>query len=405
MSKIRRVTATWTLAGGACFLALSAVSALSDSDTATVVPTNDAPNPYRTIRGWAKLPEGRHWGSSSAVDIDRDGMSVWVAERCGVNGCYDRATGKMSDLDPVIKLDTNGNILKMWGKGMFASPHGIYVDNDNNIWVTDYGDNAPPPPGRGRGRGAKKGDGPPQPVAPVARVIPTGPIGPRPGSTFGHLVYKFNQDGKVLMTLGTPGGAAEPGYFFQPDDVVTGKNGDIFVSEGHGAGNDRILKFAKDGKFIKTWGKLGSGPGELDEPHGLAIDSKGRLLVGDRNNNRIQIFDQDGKYLSEIRNFSRPSGLFIDKKNNLYVADSESEGWAKNHNGWKRGIRIGSLKTLKVTAFIPDPDVVDVHDSSAAEGVAVDDAGNIYGAEVGPRDIKKYVKDTNKEKNKDKNKK
>jgi len=195
----------------------------------------------------------------------------------------------------------------------------------------------------------------------------------------------------VLLTLGKPGGAASPAYFYQPNDVVTAPNGDIFVAEGHGAGNNRILKFDKTGKFIKEWGKLGNAPGEFDQPHTLALDSRGRLIVGDRNNNRIQIFDQDGKFLQELRQFSRPSGVWVDRNDILYVADSESESVSRNHNGWKRGIRYGSLKDGKILGFIPDPDEK-ATGTSAAEGVAVDAAGNIYGAEVGPKQVKKYTK-------------
>jgi len=192
------------------------------------------------------------------------------------------------------------------------------------------------------------------------------------------------------LTLGKPGGAIGEEFFYQPNDILVAPNGDIFVSQGHGAPVDRIFKFDKNGKFIKAWGKRGTGPGEFDQPHALAMDSKGRLFIGDRNNNRIQIFDQDGKFLFETREFSRPSGIFIDKQDNIYVADSESESVARNHNGWKRGIRIGSVKDMKVTAFIPDPNEK-ATTTSAAEGVAVDAKGNIYGAEVGPRAVKKYV--------------
>jgi sugar lactone lactonase YvrE len=193
------------------------------------------------------------------------------------------------------------------------------------------------------------------------------------------------------MTLGTPGGAAEPDYFYAPNDVIVAPSGEIFVSEGHGAGNNRILKFTKDGKLIKSWGKLGTGPGEFDQPHALAFDSKGRLFVGDRNNNRIQIFDQDGNFLAQMKQFSRPSGIFIDKNDMIYVADSESMSVSRNHDGWKRGIRIGSLTDGKVVAFIPDP-VEEARGTSAAEGVAADAQGNIYGAEVGPMALKRYVK-------------
>jgi DNA-binding beta-propeller fold protein YncE len=347
----------------------------ASSDTG---PTNDAPNPYRTIEHWAKLPEGRKMGSTSAVDIDKDGKSVWVAERCGANSCLDRATGQIKDVDPILKFDPDGNLLKSFGKGMFIAPHGIYVDRDDNVWITDYQDNAPLPEG-GRGRGPGRG------------APPVGSIGPRPGATKGNQVFKFSSDGKLLMTIGKPGGAAEPECCYAPNDVIVAKNGDIFIAEGHGAGNNIVFKYSKDGKLIKSWGKLGTGPGEFDQPHSLAFDSKGRLYVADRNNNRIQVFNQDGTYISEMRQFSRPSGIFIDKHDNIYSADSESESVSRNHDGWKRGIRVGSLKDGKVVAFIPDP-VEKATGTSAAEGVAADAKGNIYGAEVGPQDAKKYVK-------------
>ena len=367
-----------------CLLALAAVAAGGiswSSASAQDAPTNDAPNPYRTVEGWAKLPEGRKWGSTSAVDIDKDGKSIWVAERCGANGCLDRSTGEIKNIPTILKFDENGNLVKSFGAGMLIFPHGIYVDRQGNIWVTDGQDNAPLPPGGRRGAAGGAGRGAP----------PSGPIGPRPGATKGNQVFKFSPDGKLLLTLGKPGGAAAPDYFYQPNDVIVAKNGDIFVSEGHGAGNNRILKFNKDGKFIKEWGKLGTGPGEFDQPHALAFDSKGRLYVGDRNNNRIQIFDQDGNYIADLKQFSRPSGIYIDRHDNIYVTDSESMSVSRNHDGWKRGIRIGNLKDGKVVAFIPDP-AEKATGTSAAEGVAADAKGNIYGAEVGPMALKRYVK-------------
>lgn len=358
-------------------------------------PTNDAPNPYKTIKDWAKLPDGRTMGSTSAVDIDRDGKSIWVAERCGANTCLDRSTGEIKKIDTILKFDADGNVVKSFGAGMLIFPHGIYVDKDDNIWVTDGQDNGTPPARGARGaRGARNGTGRgaegAAPAAP-APVAPTGPIGPPADATKGNQVYKFSSDGKLLMTLGKPGGAASPDYFYQPNDVIVAKNGDIFVSEGHGRGNNRVMKFSKDGKFIKEWGKLGTGPGEFDQPHALAFDSKGRLYVGDRNNNRVQVFDQNGKYITEYRQWSRPSGIFIDKHDVMYVADSESQAVARNHSGWKNGIRMGKISDGKITAFIPDPEEHPTN-TSAAEGVAVDAAGNIYGAEVGPRAVKKYIK-------------
>jgi sugar lactone lactonase YvrE len=343
-------------------------------------PTNDLPNPYRSIENAFALPDGRVWGSTSAVEIGKDGRSIWVVERCGANSCVtDPATGKMSPLDPILHYDASGRLIKSFGAGLLVGPHGIFVDRDGNVWVTDYQDNAPRAP-RGTGNAAGAG-------AQGRRGV----AGPLPGGTVGHLVYKFSPEGKILMTLGKPGGGVEPDFFFQPNDVLVTRRGEIFVSCGHGQGKSEMLKFSKDGKLIKRWGQTGTGPGEFDQPHALAMDSRGRLFVGDRNNNRIQIFDQDGKFLEEWRQFSRPSGIYIDRKDTIYVADSESESVSRNHDGWKRGIRVGSAKDGSVKYFIPDP-VEKAPSTSAAEGVAADSQGNIYGAEVGPRRLMKYVK-------------
>jgi sugar lactone lactonase YvrE len=334
-------------------VAVCALAAMAYAQ-ADVRPTNLLPNPYDTVQGWAKMPAGRTWGATGAVDIDKDGKSIWVAERCGANSCQ----GSM--LDPILHFDENGKLIKSFGAGMTIAPHGIFVDRDDNVWVTD--------------------------------CACTPGLTPEAGK--GHQVFKFSKDGKLLMTLGKAGGGREPEFFFQPNDVLVAPNGDIFVSEGHTStpgSTARILKFSRDGKFIKTWGKLGTAGGDFDQPHALAMDSKRRLFVGDRGNNRIQIFDQDGSFLDQWKQFSRPSGLYIDPKDTLYVADSESESIAKNHDGWKRGIRIGSAQNGSIKYFIPDP-VEKATTTSAAEGVAADEQGNIYGAEVGPRALKKYVK-------------
>jgi len=360
----------------AALLSSAAIVAQRDSG-----PTNDLPNPYQSIEGAFTLPEGRVWGSTSAVEIGKDGRSVWVAERCGANSCVtDPATGKMSPLDPILHYDASGKLIKSFGAGLLVGPHGMFVDRDGNIWVTDYQDNAPRAP-RGAGN----------PAAAAGGQGRRGAGGPLPGATVGHLVYKFSPDGKILMTLGKPGGGVEPDFFFQPNDVLVTRSGEIFVSCGHGQGKSEILKFSKDGTLIKRWGQTGTGPGEFDQPHALAMDSKGRLFIGDRNNNRIQIFDQNGMFLAEWKQFSRPSGIYIDKNDTIYVADSESESVSRNHDGWKRGIRIGSAKDGSVKYFIPDP-VEKAPSTSAAEGVAADAQGNIYGAEVGPRRLMKYVR-------------
>lgn len=307
-------------------------------------PTNSQPNPYRAVEQWATLPDGRAWGSTSAVGIAPNGH-IWTAERCGANSC----AGSM--VAPIVEIDPSGKVLRTFGAGLLIFPHGFYVDRDGNIWVTDA-----------QGKDGK-----------------------------GHQVFKFSPDGKVLMTLGKAGVAGEgPDTFNEPSDVIVAPNGDIFVADGHGGeSNARIVKFTKDGKFSKSWGRKGSGPGEFDTPHAIALDSQGRLFVGDRNNNRIQIFDQDGKFIAEWKQFSRPSGVDIDAHDTIYVSDSESN--AEANPGWKRGIRIGSAKDGTVTGLIPDP-AVNLDDTTGAEGVAADAAGNVYGAEVGPKMLRKYVR-------------
>jgi sugar lactone lactonase YvrE len=174
--------------------------------------------------------------------------------------------------------------------------------------------------------------------------------------------------------------------------VVIGPDGSIFIAVGHlGRGDDnRVAKFAADGTFIKSWGKTGTGRDEFHDPHAIAMDSQGRLFIGDRYNNRIQIYDQDGKYIATWTQFGRPSGIHIDDNDIIYVADSESN-WTRNP-GWKRGIRVGSIKDGWVTAFIPDPEP-DPNNSatSGAEGVAADAMGNIFSAEVGPKMLRKYA--------------
>src|SRR6266852_5135955 len=170
-------------------LALLPVLAGAQSDQ----PTNGAPNMYETHKDYFKLPEGRTWGSTSAVDIDKDGKSIWVAERCGTNSCLDRATGKMNDLPTVVKFDASGKLVKSFGAGLLIFPHGIHVDRDGNVWVTDGQDDAPVPArGGGAGRGAAGAAGGAASGAAAGggrAAAPAGPIGPRPSATHGNQVF------------------------------------------------------------------------------------------------------------------------------------------------------------------------------------------------------------------------
>jgi len=355
--------------------ALATIALCADAVSADVQPTNDLPNPYQTTAPWGKPADGRKWGALNGVAIDNDGVSVWVADRCGANPdvppgaspvAYDSCAG--SKLAPVMKFDGAGNVLKSFGAGMFIFPHKIYVDRDGNVWVVD-------------GRGVNERE---------RKLFPQ-------DATKGHTVVKFSPDGKVLLTIGKAGVAGDPpDALTEPTSVVVAPNGDIFIAEGHSGQQPtatpatvaRISRFTKDGKFVKSFGKLGTGPVEFRTPHDIAMDPQGRLLVADRGNHRIQFLDQNGTFISEWKQFGRPSGVYL-RNDLIYVADSESNGVAPNP-GWLRGIRVGRLSDGAVLYRIPDP--LELKTTSAAEGVAVDAQGNVYGGEVGPRQLVKHTK-------------
>jgi sugar lactone lactonase YvrE len=316
------------------------------------------PNPYRNVDGWAKLPNGRVIGAVGDVDIDPDGQHIWAVIRCdaGVEKfgyeCLD------SKLDTIVRFDATGNADRSFGGGEFIWPHGIEVDAQGNVYVAD--------------------------AAAAERTTD----GKR-----GHQVVKFSPDGKVLLRLGTPGvPGGDETHFNAPSDVAVAPNGDIFVADGHGdTTNNRVVRFSRDGKFLKAWGHTGYGPGEFRTLHAIAIDMRGRVFVGDRSNNRIQIFDQDGKHLSTWTQFGKPSGIFFDERDRIYVADSESDN--VQNPGWEMGIRIGDAATGWVSEFILYPwgDPRDTQ-GNGAEFAAVDRAGNIYAGEPRPRKLTKYVR-------------
>lgn len=316
------------------------------------------PNPYRIEDGWAKLPDGRVTGALGGLKMDNDGKHLWAVVRCTPDAPYGQECLE-SDLDPILKFDLEGNVVDSFGGGLIIWPHGLDVDQDGNIWVADS-------------------------VAPDNM--------PANGNR-GQQVIKFSPQGKVLMHLGTPG---VPGndetHFNAPSDVAVLPNGDILVGDGHGTdGNNRVVKYSPDGKYLMQWGKTGYGHGEFRGVHDLAIDSRGRVFVADRSNNRIEVFDDQGKHLSTWQQFGRPSGIYFGPGDKIYVADSSSNN--VSNPGFHIGIRIGDAKTGWVEEFVRWP-WSDPHktNGAAAESVAVDNDGNMYGGEPFQRVLRKYVR-------------
>jgi sugar lactone lactonase YvrE len=332
-------------------------------------------NPYRRVDGlqagqgegklgvaWPKLPNGRRTGSPAGMDIDKDGESLWAALRCGNDATPlgSQTNCDNSDLDPIVRFDKDGNVTKMFGSRMFSWPHGLHIDRDGNLWIAEAGTPKPKP-------GAK-------------------PIG--------HQVLKYSPEGVLLMALGEAGVAGKDNnHFDRPTDVVTAANGDVFVADGHAIdGNSRIVKFTKDGTFIKAFGTNGYGPGQLRQPHALNIDpTTGHVYVADRINSRIVIFDQDGKYLNRWTQFGMPSDIVFDAQGNIYVADSESD--ALENTGWEKGIRIGKVKSGFVEHFIPDggDNPPFTEHGSGPESLAVDRHGNIFAGEPRNHALQKYI--------------
>ncbi len=318
---------------------------------------------YRLVADWPHLPaemNGGVFGETIGAERDPDG-NIWVLHRCFGTVPAGAATCVGRDTDPpILKFAPSGQFLDSWGEGVFAVPHGFHIDYEGNVWATDANGND------------------------TVLGLSTGGRG--------HQVLKFSPQGELLLTLGKAGVAGNgPDTFDRPTDVAVSRNGDIFVTDGHGT-NNRVVKFSQDGTFLTTWGQTGSAPGEFDQPHTLSLDSRGRVFVGDRSNGRVQVFEPDGTFVVEWRQFGRPSGMFIDENDILYVTDSTSN--SRNNPGRKRGIYVGSVMDGVVTAFIPDPDLEQQDELriSGASGIATDREGSVYAADVGPHRVRKYTK-------------
>jgi len=333
----------------------------------------ELPNPYRLAEGWPTIPKGMnggHWGEVIRVHVHSDG-NIWVFHRCfnTVPPGHASCLGRDASNPPILEFAPSGKLLKSFGVGLFAYPHGFTVDESGDLWVSDVNDEATI-----LGMSAKNAEG-------VIR---------------GQEVLKLGPSGKVLMMLGKEGIAGNgPDTFDRPTGIAIGRNGDIFVTDGHAPNahnSGRVVKFSKDGKFIKSWGHLGSAPGDFDEPHDIFIGgSQERVYVADRKNNRIQVFDQDGNFIAAWNQFGQPSSVFVSKDDTIYIGTAFPDPSAKK--GQLRGIVVGNAKDGSLKAFIPDPadpDKLDV--GTTASGIAADAAGSIYAADVAAHNLRKYVK-------------
>jgi NHL repeat len=340
----------------------------------------ELPNPYRLAEDWPTLPQsmnGGRWGEVIRVHVHSDG-NIWIFHRCfntvppGSATCIGRGEAN----PPILQFDPFGKLLKSFGAGMFGYPHGFTVDHEGNLWVSDVNDKD---------------------------TVLGMPARNAAGDVLGQEVLKLDQNGKVLMMLGKMGvGGSGTDTFDRPTGVAVAANGDIFVSDGHSpnkSNNGRILKFSKDGKFIKTWGHKGSAPGDFEDPHDIFVGgSLGRVYVADRRNSRIQIFDQDGNLIATWSQFGQPSSVFVGPDDTLYVgAAFRDEATRRNESarvqpGEVRGIVVGNAIDGSLRAFIPDPtDAGAIDRGTSASGIAADAMGNIYAADVGAHKLRKYA--------------
>lgn len=302
--------------------------------------------PYHVENDWATPETGRKWGAVSAIDIDKDGKSVWLFERC--SGTRNDECVQNPKMNPIMKFDEHGKLLKAFGAGLFHYPHGIFIDRNDHIWVVD---------------GVSK------------------------NAVVGDTIRIFDQDGKLLETHGTEGvrgSATDPYNYNEVSDVLQAPNGDIFVADGHDPdGNFRMLKYDRNWKFISMWGQKGNKPEDFNPPHGLSMDKEGRLYVADRGNRAVKRFDQNGKLLDVWTQFGQPSGVFVDKNDILYVADSTSNPAT---TAFSPGIRMAKVSDGVIFGNIPWSVV------GTEEGVAVADDGTVYGGYTNTPGAHRFLK-------------
>ncbi len=286
---------------------------------------------------WPERPKNVSWGPMSGVAVDAQD-NVWVLSRAG---------------PPVQVYQPDGKFLRSWGAGLLDTPHQLRIDRQGNVWLADSGN---------------------------------------------HVVLQCSTEGKVIRTLGTRGEAGcDERHFNRPADMVVAPDGDVFVADGYG--NARVVHFDKNGKFVKSWGKLGGEPGEFSLPHSVALDSKGRLYVADRNNSRVQVFDQDGKFLDQWRNIMVPSSFWMTKDDELWVCGSSPMPWRADDRvlGYPPKDQLfmkfntsGKLLQLWAAPLGKDGNE-QPGELNWVHGLALDSKGNIYAVDIQGKRAQKFV--------------
>lgn len=308
---------------------LTAVLSFVYTGTATAqYPKVNLSHGYEVDVDWPKKPLPHRWRYVTGVDVD-DQDRIWI----------------VNQMDPPVQCyDREGNLVEAWGDGQFSFPHFLRVAPDGNIWVADFRR---------------------------------------------HVIRKFTQKGELLLTLGTLDEAgSDNDHLSGPTDIAVAENGDLFVTDGYG--NNRIMHYDAEGKFIKTWGELGQEAGQLAQPHAITIDSEGKLYVAERNNCRIQIFDQDGNSLDQWRYLVNPWGLWMTDDDELLVSGSAPARWKADFGNLgnppptqlvAKFDLTGRMKELWVLP-LSKPGTMNPGELDWVHAIAADSDGNIYLGDV-----------------------
>jgi peptidylamidoglycolate lyase len=292
---------------------------------------------YTVDAAWPNRPA--ELGPRAAVPgvaVDRHGL-IWCVERGEV---------------PVQVYTAAGELVRSWGRGQFRSVHSVRIDREDNVWIADFE---------------------------------------------AHVVRKFTADGRLLLTLGTPGKRGEDErHFNRPTDIAIAANGDVFVSDGYG--NRRIVHFDSEGKFIKSWGQYGAGPGQFSLPHMIAVDSRGVLYVADRNSGRIQLFNQEGTFIEQWSNLVMPWGLWMSAQDELWVCGSSPQWWRKNNQSpppkdqlfmrFSTDGRVQQLWTFPIGLEGREKP----GECNWVHGIALDAQGNIYAGDILGKRLQKFIR-------------